>query len=70
MGEVALLDGKPRSATVRALNDGQTVRLSLEAFHVFAAREPELALEFLFELGRILAIELRQATTVVHQLVR
>jgi CRP-like cAMP-binding protein len=65
VGEQSFLDGNPRSATIRAVTAGQMFQLSLEAFEVFAAREPKLARDILFDLGRILSLRLRQTTAFV-----
>jgi CRP/FNR family transcriptional regulator, cyclic AMP receptor protein len=59
-GEQAFLDGEPRSATVRALADGEMHALSLDAFEVLAARHPDLARAMLLDLGRIVSLRLRQ----------
>ena len=61
VGEVAFLDARPRSATIRALSAGELVRLTFEAFEVLAARYPELGRAVLVDLGRILAGRLREA---------
>ncbi len=58
-GEQAFLDGKPRSAAVRAISDGTLSRLNPEAFEKLAGREPTLAYAILFDLGRILSLRLR-----------
>jgi CRP/FNR family cyclic AMP-dependent transcriptional regulator len=58
-GEQAFLDGKPRSAAVRAISDGSLSRLSPESFEKLAGREPTLAYAILFDLGRILSLRLR-----------
>ncbi len=42
VGEMALLDGKPRSATVVATRDSHLARLSKEAFERLSSRRPEL----------------------------
>jgi CRP/FNR family cyclic AMP-dependent transcriptional regulator len=65
VGEQGFLDGYPRSATIRAATAGQMFQLSLEAFEGFAAREPKLARDILFDLGRILSLRLRQTTAFV-----
>lgn len=59
IGEVAFLDGLPRSADVRAVTDCEVLRLSHAGFEVFAARRPELAVALLADLGRLLAWRLR-----------
>lgn len=65
IGEQAFLDGKPRSATLRALTNGEMLSVSLQAFEVLAAHEPELAREILLELARTLSVKLRQANTFI-----
>jgi CRP/FNR family cyclic AMP-dependent transcriptional regulator len=59
VGEQSFLDGRPRSASIRAASECQVLRLSRESFDIFAAREPSLARAFLFDLGRILSLRLR-----------
>ena len=66
VGEQAFLDGFPRSATVRALSDGELLRLSIEAFEVFAAEEAEGARAVLFDLGRVLSIRLRHTNALLR----
>ena len=61
-GEVGFLDGLPRSATVKALDDGEALRLSFDAFETLAARHPELGRAILLDLGRIAALRLRRLT--------
>lgn len=58
-GEVAFIDGRPRSATLRALADGEVFALRFEAFETLAARHPELGRAILLDLARILAGRLR-----------
>jgi CRP/FNR family transcriptional regulator, cyclic AMP receptor protein len=52
LGEVAFLDGGPRSATLFAITDGELLRLRLESFEVLSARDPELGRAILFDLAR------------------
>ncbi len=65
IGEQVFLDGLARSAEVRALTDVHLVKLGFEAFEAFAASYPELARIFLFDLGRILSLRLRQTTALL-----
>ncbi len=65
VGEVAFLDGGPRSATLVATEDGELQRLSMEAFETLGARHPALARAILLDLGRILAVRLRVATDLL-----
>jgi CRP/FNR family cyclic AMP-dependent transcriptional regulator len=69
-GEVAFLDGQPRSADVRAVTDAELLGLRFEAFEVLAAREPELGRLILLDLGRILAARLRAANLLLGELLR
>ena len=62
IGELAFFDGRPRSATVRALTSGHILRLTFEEFEILSARHPELGRAVLLDLGRILAERLRQTT--------
>jgi CRP-like cAMP-binding protein len=67
MGEVAFLDGGPRSATLYGITDGELQRLRLESFDVLSARDPELGRAILFDLARIVTARLRLATDVIAQ---
>lgn len=69
VGEIAFLDGRPRSVTLRAVTDGEILRLAYTDFEVLAEQEPLLARAILFDLGRIVAARLRLATDfIVEQL--
>ncbi len=50
-GELSLLDGGPRSATVRALTDTVLLALSREVFHAFLRQRPDVAIDVLQILG-------------------
>ena len=65
IGEQSFFDGLPRSAMVQAASNGELMRLSLESFQVLAAREPGLANDILFDLGRILSRRLRQTNALI-----
>lgn len=51
-GEMALLDGEPRSATVVAVGPLQTMRLPRRPFIRLLQQEPSIAIAMLAELGR------------------
>lgn len=59
IGEMAFLDGAPRSAMVQAVTEAHLMRLSFDAFEIMAAKEPALARSMLLDLGRILAGRIR-----------
>ncbi len=67
-GEQSFFDGKPRSASVRALSDGEIRSLTLPAYEVLAAKEPALARAIVFDLARILSLRLRETTARVRDL--
>ena len=66
IGEIGFFDGKPRTATVTAVTDGEMLRLSFDSFQTLAVREPDLAQAMLLDLGRILAIRLRQTDEFIR----
>ena len=70
IGEQAFLDGKPRSATLRAVTSGELLSISPDAFQVLAAHEPELAHDILLELARTLSVKLRQANAFISNWVK
>jgi len=70
IGEQAFIDGRPRSATIRALTNGKLLRLSVDAFEVLAAYQPDIARDILFDLARILSIKLRHANLFISNWVK
>ncbi|HUO47880.1 MAG TPA: Crp/Fnr family transcriptional regulator, partial [Acidimicrobiales bacterium] len=59
-GEVAVLDGQPRTATVRALTDMDVLVLSPAEFHEMVGLSPQVAHRVL----RAMANRLRQANSL------
>jgi len=51
-GEIGLLDGGPRTATVRAVSHARLLKLDRKAFHAFLAAHPASAIEMLTVMGR------------------
>ncbi|MEZ4868329.1 MAG: cyclic nucleotide-binding domain-containing protein [Caldilineaceae bacterium] len=60
VGEQSFLDEMPQPYAVQAVTESEALRLSFDAFTIFAAREPELARELLLALGRLVSRRLRQ----------
>lgn len=60
-GEIAFVDGRRRSADVRALSEASLLRIRPEELDALAERDPALALRFALELARILAARIREA---------
>ena len=62
VGEQSFFDGQARSTNVWAVSDGELLRLTFDAFNEFSQEEPALARDFLFALGRVLSLRLRNTT--------
>jgi CRP-like cAMP-binding protein len=69
-GEMALLEGKPRSADAVFDTDGVTLALSRGAFDELTHSHPQLANKLLLTLARILAAHLRTTTDELRELER
>jgi sulfate permease, SulP family len=67
-GEVALLDGEPRSATVSADEDAVCYVLPEDAFHALVGDHHAIAIKLLTNLGRELSRRIRRATAMISQL--
>jgi CRP/FNR family transcriptional regulator, cyclic AMP receptor protein len=62
LGEMALMDGEPRSATARFTESGQVLILTRENFNRLLHEHPRAAANFLFRLSRLLSRRLRKTT--------
>jgi CRP-like cAMP-binding protein len=62
LGEIAVLDGGERSASVIALTDGRYLKLTRAAFEAFIERQPGIAWRFMKELAR----RLRQTNATIE----
>jgi CRP/FNR family transcriptional regulator, cyclic AMP receptor protein len=62
LGEIAVLDGGERTASVIAISDGSYLRLSRAAFEAFVERQPGMA----WRLMRGLAARLRQTNSTIE----
>lgn len=67
-GEQAFLDGRPRSASVRARTDGELRRLDWIAFRALSEANPGLSQRILEDLARILSERLRRTTEALRLL--
>lgn len=63
-GELGLIDGGPRSATVRALTDCSLLALPREPFHAFLRQRPDVAIDML----QVLGARLRASTATIRGL--
>jgi CRP/FNR family cyclic AMP-dependent transcriptional regulator len=61
LGEIAFLDGQPRSSALWGASDGQIVRFDRDAYEALSAEDPELGRRMALDLGRVTALRLRMA---------
>lgn len=66
LGEIAFLDGGPRSAGLIGVTDGELVRFDMTAFDALSAENPDLARRMALDLGRIAALRLRLLSARDH----
>ena len=60
-GEMALLDGLPRSAAVRATNDCELFMINLDGYQKLRREKPHTALKLMDIIIKVLSNRLRQA---------
>lgn len=60
-GEMSFVDGRPRSANVRALEGSVLLRVRPEDLDAFCIQEPKVALMFMKEIARILSSRIRKS---------
>ncbi|MDM8552223.1 cyclic nucleotide-binding domain-containing protein, partial [Desulfobacterales bacterium HSG2] len=65
-GEVALLDGKPRSADVWAEEDTEVFRLSLHDFDILRREKPEIVIKLLMNIAKEFSRNLRRISEEVR----
>ena len=68
LGEIAFFDGKPRSASARAIDNINAMVITHNIFKEFENENPKLAIKFLKEIGKITAERLRWADQKVKDL--
>ena len=68
LGELALLDRGPRSATITVDEDLTGFGLSETAFAVLCREQPDIAIKLLSALGRELSVRIRHANMTILQL--
>jgi SulP family sulfate permease len=68
IGELALLDRGPRSATVTVDEDMAGFALSAAAFDGLCQQQPDIAIKLLAALGRELSVRIRYANLTIQQL--
>lgn len=69
IGEMSLIDDKPRSATVVSIGDSQMVTIPNQELWNLMNAEPEIAKVILFNVARILTARLRAANVALDSVV-
>ena len=67
-GEMALLDGLPRAAGVRATGRLEVLELTFDAFSKLSEERPQVAMKIQKSIGRILGTRLRGANALILEL--
>src|SRR6185295_16550585 len=62
IGEMAFIDGRPRSAAVRALTDAEVLRIRAADVQVLCRSEPTLGLKLVWEIAKVLSARVRRMT--------
>ena len=62
LGEMAFVDGGPRSASVRALSVSRALRVRPQDLDALRQRNPAVAVLFMKEIARILSFRLRRSS--------
>ena len=63
IGEMAILDNFPRSASVRARNDSTLITLSRDGFNKILEEHPRVGIKILKGLARLLSLSLRKTSS-------
>lgn len=69
VGEMALIDGMIRSATIRAANPTTIVVLKRESFEQLLSEQPVIGVKILKDLARSLSASLRKSSTQITNLI-
>jgi CRP/FNR family transcriptional regulator, cyclic AMP receptor protein len=60
-GEMSFVNGRPRSANVRALREALLLRIGHDDLDALCAKDPKIALKFMKEIAKILSFRIRKA---------
>ncbi len=60
-GEMAIIDGGPRSANVEVIQDGELIRIGSKEFYDLRTTDAPLAFKIMDNILRVLSMRLRQA---------
>ncbi len=65
LGEMALIDGLTRSATVRACNNSTILILRRDSFNTLLEKHPQVGIKILKGVARLLSLNLRKASAQI-----
>lgn len=68
IGEMALIDGSPRSASVVAVGSGTLLLLQRKRFEELLETHPRIGVRLLLRLARMISLNLRRASATVAEL--
>jgi len=60
-GEMAIIDGLPRSATARVAEDAELISLKKKDFEMLSQKSPDLALKMVMNIVRVFSKRIREA---------
>ena len=67
VGEMALIDGEPRSATAKFIKSGKVLILARENFESIMIEHPRLGIDLLWRICRVLSQRLRRTTGTLSE---
>jgi CRP-like cAMP-binding protein len=67
VGELSFLDGKARSAEIRAVVDSELYRLDLQGYQSFADAYPRNACDLMFAIATVVALRLRNTLSNIER---
>ena len=67
-GEMSFIDGSPRSASVKAIEDGTLLRMGRKEFDNLLASNPDTAMLFIFTLARVITRRLRDVNLALRNM--
>lgn len=63
IGEMSIIDGYPRSATVKARTDAKLVTLKRDGFEIIQQEYPRIGIKIFKSLSRLLSLNLRRTSS-------
>ena len=67
VGEIALIDGQPRSASLQAVQEVEMIELTQAGFEKLCEENPRLAVKVTLRLARLLSARLRATTGALSE---